>query len=94
MINIGAYLGRASGSGTLLVVVSMLSGCAAATPIACPAVALEQPKPFIHRDPMVPVLQRRIHEREKRIAELQIQLETLKHIEIDVRTDKKTNPSQ
>jgi hypothetical protein len=72
----------------------MLSGCAAPTPIACPAVALEQPKPLTHRDPMVPVLQRRIHEREKRIAELQIQLETLKHIEIDVRTDKKAIPSQ
>ena len=88
----GVHIARYMGSGTLLILALLLLGCAA--PVGCPTVALEQPKPPAHRDPRVPVLQRRIHEREKRIAELQIQLDTLKHIETDVRVDRRTTPSQ
>jgi hypothetical protein len=85
--------GKCIGLGAMLLVCA-LSGCAAPTPVACPSAAVEQPKSLTPQDPLVPVLQRRIHEREKRIAELQIQLDTLKHIDIDVRTDKKINPAQ
>jgi hypothetical protein len=92
MVGTTAQIARWIGAGTAAVLALLLLGCAA--PIACPTVALEQAKPPQHRDPLVPVLQRRIHEREKRIAELQIQLDTLKHIETDVRTDKKMNSSQ
>lgn len=89
-----ACLRRIRWQGTVLVLVSTLCGCAASGSNTCPAVGLEASKPPIRRDPMVPVLQRRIHERERRIAELQIQLDTLKHIELDVRTEKKNSSSQ
>lgn len=81
-------------SGAVLGLLSVLCGCTTPVGTTCPVVTAEQPKPLINRDPMVPVLQRRIHEREKRIAELQNQLDTLKHIELDVRTDKRINSAQ
>lgn len=92
MMKMATDIARCVRPGTLLMLAFLLPGCAA--PITCPRVELEQPKPPNPRDPLVPVLQRRIHEREKRIAELQIQLDTLKHIETDVRIDRKTIPPQ
>jgi len=44
-------------------------------------------------DPGMQALQRRLYERDKQIAELKTQLETLKHIDMDVRINKKANLS-
>jgi hypothetical protein len=80
--------------GAVLALLSLVYGCTTPVATTCPVVTVEQRKPVVNRESMVPVLQRRIHEREKRIAELENQLDTLKHIELDVRTDKRMNATQ
>lgn len=76
--------------GMGLLLAGLLGGCATALDPVCPVVAPEKPH-AVAKDPdrMVQVLQRRIQEREKRIAELTSTLEALKHIDNDIQIKKK-----
>lgn len=86
-------MGRVTLPGMGLLLAGLLNGCATALDPVCPVVAPEKPQ-AVTNDPdrMVQVLQRRIQEREKRIAELTSTLEALKHIDNDVRAKKKIPP--
>jgi hypothetical protein len=79
---------------TGLLLTALLYGCATAIDPSCPMVTPEPPRTLAKEpDPIVQVLQGRIHERDKQIADLKNKLEILKHIDLDVRTNKKLNPS-
>lgn len=76
--------------GMGLFLAGLLGGCATAMDPVCPVVAPEKPQAMVKdSDRVVQVLQRRIQEREKRIAELTNTLEALKHIDNDMRIKKK-----
>jgi hypothetical protein len=77
-----------------LLLIALWSGCASAPDPTCVAVAPDKTKTLVKgTDPGVQVLQRRLYERDKQIADLKTQLETLKHIDMDVRINKKANLS-
>ena len=77
-----------------LILAALWTGCASAPDPSCVAVAPEKPKTLVKGpDPGMQTLQRRLYERDKQIAELKTQLETLKHIDMDVRINKKANLS-
>src|SRR4051812_45707139 len=78
----------------LIIAIGLTSGCASAPAPSCVATAAEKPKTLMRGpDPGMQALQRRLYERDKQIAELKTQLETLKHIDMDVRINKKANLS-
>lgn len=79
-------------SGTGFLLAALVGGCATALDPVCSTERPDTPQ-VVAKDPdsVVQVLQRRIQERDKRIAELTNTLEALKHIDTDVRTKKKGN---
>ena len=87
---------RCRGSCIGLLLLGLMSGCATAQDPTCQVVIPEKPKVLVKApgpNSDMQALQRRLYERDKQIAELRNQLETLKHIDMDMRTNKKAHLS-
>jgi len=85
-----------TGSCIGLLLVGLISGCATAQDPTCQVGIPDKTKTLVKApapDSGMQVLQRRLYERDKQIAELRNQLETLKHIDMDVRINKKAHLS-
>jgi len=81
---------RVADAGIGLLLAVLLGGCATTPESSCPTIISEKPKATAKEpDGVVQVLQRRIQERDRRIAELTNTLDALKHIDNDMRTNKK-----
>ena len=90
------YMRCRTGSCIGLLLLGVMSGCTTAPDPTCQVVIPEKSKILVKApgpNPEMLALQRRLYERDKQIAELRNQLETLKHIDMDMRTNKKAHLS-